>query len=41
MSDKRAMVSGNKQAQQLKDLIARGKEQGYAFVFFGKGEYII
>ncbi len=23
------MVSGNKQAQQLKDLIARGKEQGY------------
>ena len=29
MSDKRAMISGNKQAQQLKDLIARGKEQGY------------
>jgi len=29
LSDKRAMVSGNKQAQQLKDLIARGKEQGY------------
>ncbi len=29
MSDKRAMVTGNKQAQQLKDLIARGKEQGY------------
>ena len=29
MSDKRAKISGNKQAQQLKDLIARGKEQGY------------
>ncbi len=29
MSDKRAMISGNKQAQQLKDLITRGKEQGY------------
>ncbi len=29
MSDKRAMISGNKKAQQLKDLIARGKEQGY------------
>ena len=29
MSDKRAMISGNKQAQQLKELIARGKEQGY------------
>ena len=29
MTDKRAMISGNKQAQQLKDLIARGKEQGY------------
>ena len=29
MSDKRAMISGTKQAQQLKDLIARGKEQGY------------
>ena len=29
MSDKSAMLSGNKQAQQLKDLIARGKEQGY------------
>jgi len=29
LSDKRAMVTGNKQAQQLKDLIARGKEQGY------------
>ena len=23
------MISGNKQAQQLKELIARGKEQGY------------
>lgn len=29
MSDKRAKLSGNKQTQQLKDLIARGKEQGY------------
>ncbi len=29
MTDKRAMISGNKPAQQLKDLIARGKEQGY------------
>ena len=29
MSDKRAMTSSNKQAQQLKDLIARGKAQGY------------
>jgi len=29
LSDKRAMISGNKQAQQLKELIARGKEQGY------------
>ena len=29
MTDKRAMMSGNKKAQQLKDLIARGKEQGY------------
>ena len=29
MSDKRATVTGNKQARQLKDLIARGKEQGY------------
>ena len=29
MSEKRAVVSVNKQAQQLKDLIARGKEQGY------------
>ena len=29
MSDKNTAVSANKQAQQLKDLIARGKEQGY------------
>jgi len=29
LSDKRAVVTGNKQAQQLKDLIARGKEQGF------------
>ncbi len=29
MSDRRETTSGNKQAQQLKDLIARGKEQGY------------
>ena len=29
MTDKRAMMTGNKKAQQLKDLIARGKEQGY------------
>ncbi len=29
MTDKRAATSGNKQARQLKDLIARGKEQGY------------
>ena len=29
MSEKRAVVGVNKQAQQLKDLIARGKEQGY------------
>lgn len=29
MTDKRAMISGKKQAQQLKNLIARGKEQGY------------
>ena len=29
MSEKRAVISGNKQAQQLKDLIARGKEQGF------------
>jgi len=29
LAEKRAMISGNKQTQQLKDLIARGKEQGY------------
>ncbi len=29
MSEKRSVLSGNKQAQQLKELIARGKEQGY------------
>ena len=29
MTDTRPAASGNKQAQQLKDLIARGKEQGY------------
>ncbi len=29
MNDRPATISGNKQAQQLKDLIARGKEQGY------------
>ena len=29
MSEKRAMIGVNKQAQQLKDLIARGKEQGF------------
>ena len=29
MSEKRAVITGNKQAQQLKELIARGKEQGY------------
>ena len=29
MSEKRAVVASSKQAQQLKDLIARGKEQGY------------
>jgi len=29
LNDKPATISGNKQAQQLKDLIARGKEQGY------------
>jgi len=32
LSDKRAMTSSNKQAQQLKDLIARGKAQGYLSV---------
>ena len=29
MSEKRAVITGNRQAQQLKDLIARGKEQGF------------
>jgi RNA polymerase primary sigma factor len=29
LAEKRAIISGNKQTQQLKDLIARGKEQGY------------
>ena len=29
MIEKRATVTGDKQARQLKDLIARGKEQGY------------
>ena len=29
MSEKRAVIGVNKQAQQLKDLIARGKEQGF------------
>jgi len=29
LSDKRPMVTGTKQVRQLKDLIARGKEQGY------------
>jgi RNA polymerase primary sigma factor len=29
LSEKRAVISVNKQAQQLKDLIARGKEQGF------------
>jgi len=29
LSDKTAVISGHKQSQQLKDLIARGKEQGY------------
>ena len=29
MAEKRAVTSVNKQAQQLKDLIARGKEQGF------------
>ena len=29
MTEKRAMISGSKPAQQLKELIARGKEQGY------------
>ncbi|MDX1499993.1 MAG: RNA polymerase sigma factor RpoD, partial [Woeseiaceae bacterium] len=29
MAEKRAKIGGSKQAQQLKELIARGKEQGY------------
>jgi RNA polymerase primary sigma factor len=29
LSEKRAVFKGNKQAKQLKELIARGKEQGY------------
>jgi len=29
LSEKRAVLGGSKQAQQLKELIARGKEQGY------------
>jgi RNA polymerase primary sigma factor len=29
LSEKRAAIGGSKQAQQLKDLIARGKEQGF------------
>jgi RNA polymerase primary sigma factor len=29
LSEKRAAIGGGKQAQQLKDLIARGKEQGF------------
>jgi len=29
LSGKRAVIKGNKKAQQLKNLIARGKEQGY------------
>ena len=29
MTEKRTMISGSKPAQQLKELIARGKEQGY------------
>ncbi len=29
MSETRAVISGQKQSQQLKDLIARGKKQGY------------
>ena len=29
LSEKRAAIGVNKQAQQLKDLIARGKEQGF------------
>jgi len=29
LSDKRAVINGQRRSQQLKDLIARGKEQGY------------
>jgi len=29
LSDKRALINGQRRSQQLKDLIARGKEQGY------------
>jgi RNA polymerase primary sigma factor len=29
LTEKRTVISGSKQAQQLKELIARGKEQGY------------
>ncbi len=29
MSDKRAVINGQRRSHQLKDLIARGKEQGY------------
>ena len=29
MAEKRTVITGSKQAQQLKELIARGKEQGY------------
>jgi RNA polymerase primary sigma factor len=29
LSDKRAVIKGQRRSQQLKDLIARGKEQGY------------
>jgi RNA polymerase primary sigma factor len=29
LTEKRAVITGSKQAQQLKELIARGKEQGY------------
>ena len=29
MTEKRTVISTGKQAQQLKELIARGKEQGY------------
>jgi RNA polymerase primary sigma factor len=29
LGEKRAVIKSNKKAQQLKNLIARGKEQGY------------